>query len=137
MTPVSSAGMVGDRWVRFDAVSASPYDLARYWAERVVWPGHARSRDEALHELAVMSRLGAWLYAWQPILIHRVVLAGATAEEVTAACGTGLEEVESRWRSWVRGQVRLEASTGGRVQGPGPGDVAVVAAVLAPDGGQR
>ena len=36
--PVTSAGLVADRWVRFDAVDASPYELARYWGERGAWP---------------------------------------------------------------------------------------------------
>jgi hypothetical protein len=137
MTPVSSAGMVGQRWVRFDAVDASPYDLARYWAERVVWPGHARSRAEALHELAVMSRLGAWLYGWQPIVVQAAVLTGASGAEVAAACGTGLSVVETRWRGWVEGQLRLEERMGRPASELSSGTVARVGAVLAGNGGQR
>jgi hypothetical protein len=101
----------------------------------VVWPDHARSRAEALHELAVMSRLGAWLYGWQPMLIQAAVLAGASGAEVAAACGTGLATVESRWRAWLQGQRRLQERTG--LVAVDPVTVARVAAVLAPEGGQR
>jgi hypothetical protein len=134
--PVTSAGLVGERWVRFEAVDASPYELARYWAERVVWPDR-RSRVDELHELAVMSRLADWCWRWQPIVIHRAVLVGAVADEVAAACGTGISSVESRWRRWMELQRAMETMTGGDRRAPGPVEVARVAAVLCEWGAKR
>lgn len=107
---VASSGPLGDRWVRFDAVDASPYELARVWGERRAWPVSPERVDE-LRELAVMSRLADWLLRWQPILIHRAVLAGASAEDVAAAAGCELAEIASRWREWAEGQRRLAEST--------------------------
>jgi hypothetical protein len=112
IAPVTSAGLIGDRWVSFDAVDASPYELARYWGERGAWPVEPRRTDE-LRELAVMSRLADWLLRWQPILIHRAVLAGAGVGDVSAAAGVEAAVVVSRWRRWAQGQRRLYESNGG------------------------
>jgi hypothetical protein len=112
IAPVTSAGMVAQRWVCFDAVDASPYELARYWGERGAWPVEPRRADE-LRELAVMSRLADWLQRWQPILIHRAILAGADVGDVSAAAGVEAAVVVSRWRRWARGQRRLYDANGG------------------------
>jgi hypothetical protein len=119
--------------VAFEAVDASPFILARYWGERERWPARPEQLDE-LHELAVISRLGDWLWRWQPLHVHRAVLAGASGADVAAAAGCGPETVASRWRRWAQGQRRLyapgEDSALGRRLGVSAVDVARVAAVL-------
>jgi hypothetical protein len=134
MAPVTSAGMVAERWLSFDAVDASPYELARYWGERGAWPIEPRRADE-LRELAVMSRLADWLLRWQPILIHRAMLAGAGVAEVAVASGTEVAVVASKWRRWAQGQRRLYESNGGPSPaairlGLGPDEFDRVAALL-------
>jgi hypothetical protein len=124
---------VVDRWVSFEAVDASPYELARYWADRAAWPVQP-DRTEALHELAVVARLGDWLWRWQPLHMHTAVRAGASGAEVATAAGCGPEATAARWRRWARGQRRLhelsQASTSGRRVGLSLLEAARVAAVL-------
>ncbi len=128
--PVSSAGLRAERWVRFESVDASAFDLARYWAERMVWPV-TPTRSDYLHELAVMSRLADWLWRWQPTLVQRAVLAGACADEVAGACGADVAAVAARWRRWAEGQRRLyDASWSATRVGLSPVDHARVAAVF-------
>jgi hypothetical protein len=43
--------------------------------------------SDELAELACMSALARWLTRWQPIHIHRAILAGAKPEAVAAALG--------------------------------------------------
>jgi hypothetical protein len=134
IAPVTSAGMVAERWVSFDAVDASPYELARYWGERGAWPVESSLSDE-LRELAVMSRLADWLLRWQPILMHRAMLAGAGVGDVSAAAGVEAAVVVSRWRRWAQGQRRLYDGNGGPSPsavrlGLGPGEFDRVAALL-------
>jgi hypothetical protein len=136
--PVTSAGLVAQRWVSFDAVDASPYELARYWGERGAWPVEPRRTDE-LRELAVMSRLADWLLRWQPILIHRALLAGASVNELAVASGTEVAVVVSKWRRWAQGQRRLYESNGGPSPsairlGLGPNEFDRVAALLEANG---
>jgi hypothetical protein len=128
-----TAGPLAERWVRFDAVEASPYELARYWADRAAWPVRP-DRTGALHELAVVARLGDWLWRWQPLHMHLAVRSGASGAEVAAAAGCGPEAVAARWRRWARGQRRLhelsQPSTEGRRPGLSLLEAARVAAVL-------
>ncbi|MGH9120152.1 MAG: hypothetical protein ACRD0A_20475 [Acidimicrobiales bacterium] len=132
--PVSSAGLRAERWVRFESVDASAFDLARYWAERMIWPA-TPTRSDLLHELAVMSRLADWLWRWQPLLVHRAVLAGADADQVAAAVGAEVSAVAARWRRWAEGQRRLyDTSWSATRVGLSPVDQARVAAVLVEPG---
>jgi hypothetical protein len=51
-----------------------------------------------------MSALASWLTRWQPIHIHRAVLAGTEPAAVPAALGGSVAEVFGRWHSWAAGQ---------------------------------
>src|SRR5579875_2679195 len=81
------------------------YTLAARWADRSSWPmpGGTDASDE-LAELACMSALARWLTRWQPIPIHRAVLAGAGPEAVAAAFGGTVAEAFACWHQWVTQQ---------------------------------
>lgn len=84
---------VSDRPVTFEAAEAlGGFELARQWADRTAWawPGKETARDH-LAELAYMSALAAWLRRWQPIQIHRALLAGVRPEEVATALGSSVD----------------------------------------------
>jgi len=92
--------------VTFDqAEDVGAYALAARWADRMSWPfpGHEDASDH-LAELACMSVLARWLTRWQPIPIHRAVLAGAKPESVAAAFGGSVAEAFGCWREWATGQ---------------------------------
>ncbi|MGH3500942.1 MAG: hypothetical protein ACRDQA_08620 [Nocardioidaceae bacterium] len=97
------------RVTSFDAAEAmNAYELASWWGDRLGLP-HAEDREAAdeLCELAVMSALRAWLGRWQPIHIHRAILAGASLAEVAEAMGVDPVAVAARWRAWADGQRQL------------------------------
>jgi hypothetical protein len=57
--------------------------------------------SDELAELAYMSALACWLARWQPIHIHRAVLAGAEPAAVAAALGGSVAEAFGCWHSWA------------------------------------
>jgi hypothetical protein len=136
MSGLNAATDPDGRAVGFVEVDGSPYELARYWGDRGLWPIDP-DWVEALHELAVVARLGDWLWRWQPLHMHRAVKAGACGAEVAAAAGCGAEAVAARWRRWVRGQRHLYELSQPRASGRRPGvsllEAARVAAVLEAD----
>lgn len=44
-----------------------------------------------------MSALARWLVRWQPIQLHRAILAGTGLEEVAAALGGGIDDAFGLW----------------------------------------
>jgi hypothetical protein len=86
-----------------DAEALNPFDLARLWGDRLAWPLNGAASDEVA-ELACMSALARWLDRWQPIHIHRAVLAGAEPEGVAAALGGSVAEAFGCWHRWAAGQ---------------------------------
>ena len=48
-----------------------------------------------------MSALGKWLRLWQPIAIHRAILAGARPEAVAGGLGNSLQVAFDRWHEWA------------------------------------
>jgi hypothetical protein len=99
----TSAG--SSKVVTFNAAEdLGAFELARQWADRLSWPVLDRPAAGGLAELAYMSALACWLARWQPIHIHRAVLAGAEPEEVAAALGGSIHEAFGRWHSWAAGQ---------------------------------
>lgn len=88
------------------AEELSPYELAERWADRLSWPWERTAHDE-LAELAVFSALARWLTRWQPIHIHRALLAGASVEAVAVALGTSPEETCRIWHAWATRQREL------------------------------
>ncbi len=96
----------GSRPLTFDeADELGGYTLAARWADRSSWPmpGEENASDE-LAELAYMSALARWLARWQPIPIHRAILAGAAPEAVAAAFGGTVAEAFACWHQWVTAQ---------------------------------
>jgi hypothetical protein len=100
---------VSDRPVTFDsAMELGGFELARQWADRLSWPFPTeRTARDDLGELAYMSALAEWLRRWQPIHIHRALLAGARLEDVSAAIGSGIDEGSRNWHEWALAQRRL------------------------------
>ena len=89
--------------VTFDeADDLGGYSLAARWSDRTSWPmpGDEDASDE-LAELACMSALARWLSRWQPIPIHRAVLAGGAPEAVAAAFGGSVAEAFVCWHQWA------------------------------------
>jgi hypothetical protein len=80
------------------------FELAQLWADRTAWPIDERTQYDELSELAVMSALGKWLRAWQPIAIHSAMLAGARPEAIQGALGNSLQVAFDRWHEWALGQ---------------------------------
>jgi hypothetical protein len=93
---------VGSKVVTFtEAEELGAFELARQWADRLAWPALDRTASDELAELAYMSALACWLARWQPIHIHRAVLAGAEPEAVAAALGSSITEAFGRWHRWA------------------------------------
>lgn len=95
-----------DRPVTFGAAEElGAFRLEEQWADRLSWPwpGDRTARDE-LAELAHMSALATWLRRWQPMHIHRALLAGAPLEDVAAAFGDSPRETFCCWHEWASGQ---------------------------------
>ena len=93
----------GDKPVTFEeAEDVGAFELALRWADRLSWPMPLnRSASDDLAELACMSALARWLERWQPIQLHRPVLAGAALEAVAAALGASIDDAFRLWRSWA------------------------------------
>jgi hypothetical protein len=48
-----------------------------------------------------MSALACWLARWQPIQIHRAILAGTEPAAVSAALGGSVEQALGLWYPWA------------------------------------
>lgn len=91
-----------------EAVEVSAFQLARRWGDSSRWGlAGERGPENALSELACLSALGYWLQAWQPLSIHRSLLAGASVQAVADACGLPVDVIRRRWQIWADGQARL------------------------------
>jgi hypothetical protein len=60
-----------------------------------------------LAELALSAAVVAWWSRWQPITMHRALLAGANLAEVAAAAGTTEAEAYTQWSGWADTQSEL------------------------------
>jgi hypothetical protein len=69
----------------------------------MAWPLNGTASDD-LAELACMSALARWLARWQPIHMHRAILAGAEPAAVAAALGGTVADAFGCWREWATGQ---------------------------------
>jgi len=79
-----------------------PSSLASRWADRLSWPTPPnRSASDDLAELACISALARWLIRWQPIQLHRAVLAGARLEAIVAALGGSIDDAFRLWHPWA------------------------------------
>jgi hypothetical protein len=64
------------------------YDVVGRWLHREPALLHEHEREHHLEELALMTVSAEWLTRWQPISMHRALLAGATPAQVADAAGT-------------------------------------------------
>ncbi len=60
-----------------------------------------------LTELALSAAVVAWWSRWQPIAMHRALLAGTSLSEVAAAIGATEAEAYGRWSEWADRQAQL------------------------------
>jgi hypothetical protein len=99
----ADAATRGDKPVTFkEAEDLGAFELALRWADRLSWPMPLnRSASDDLAELACMSALTRRLIRWQPIQLHRAVLAGAALEAAAAALGGSVEDAFRLWHSWA------------------------------------
>jgi hypothetical protein len=97
-------------WRQADLLS--PYDAIERWRTLAPAALHLGEPEHHLEDLALMTVAAQWLTRWQPISIHRAILAGATPVQVCAAAGAGLPEVFDRWQCWV--EVQRHLMIGGR-----------------------
>ena len=99
----ADAAASGDKPVTFEAADdLGAFELASRWADRLSWSLPLnRSASDDLAELACMSALARWLVRWQPIQLHRAVLAGAGLEAVAAALGGSIDDAFRLWHPWA------------------------------------
>src|SRR2546421_7122927 len=68
---------------------------------------HEKPPTFHLTELALSAAVVAWWSRWQPIAMHRALLAGASLAEVAAAAGTTEAEAYATWSTWADRQAAL------------------------------
>jgi hypothetical protein len=82
------------------------YDAVGRWLHREPAFLHEHEPEHHLEELALMTVSAEWLTRWQPISMHRALLAGATPDQVAAAAGTSVRGMYEHWKQWPMGQRR-------------------------------
>lgn len=82
-----------------------------------------------LTELALAAAVVAWWTRWQPIAMHRALVAGASLGEVARAAGVEEGEAYRRWNEWAARQSRSVVA--GQV-GVYPAEVAEVRSRMSP-----
>jgi hypothetical protein len=82
------------------------YDVVGRWLHREPAFLHEHEPEHHLEELALMTVAAEWLTRWQPISMHRAILAGASPEQVAAAAGLSVRDAFEQWQCWADGQRR-------------------------------
>ena len=80
------------------------YDVVGRWLHREPTFLHEHEPEHHLEELALMTVAAEWLTRWQPISMHRALLAGATPDQVAEAAGTSVRGMYEQWKQWADGQ---------------------------------
>ena len=80
------------------------YDVVGRWLHREPAFLHEHEPEHHLEELALMTVAAEWLTRWQPISMHRALLAGATPDQVAEAAGTSVRGMYEQWKQWADGQ---------------------------------
>jgi len=83
------------------------YDVVGRWLHREPAFLHEHEPEQHLDELALMTVAAEWLTRWQPISMHRALLAGATPDQVAKAAGTSVRRMYEQWKQWADGQRHL------------------------------
>jgi hypothetical protein len=89
-------------WRQADELS--PYNAFDLWRKLAPAALHEDEPEHHLEDLALMTVAAQWLTRWQPIAIHRAILAGATPAQVCEAAGAATPEVFDRWHRWAETQ---------------------------------
>lgn len=103
-TPTPSAVQPGDTprvLTRQDADQLSVYEAVNRWLNREPSFMHEDDPEHHLEELALMTMAADWLTRWQPITIHRALLAGATPKQAADAAGLSVGDVYEQWHQWA------------------------------------
>ncbi len=82
------------------------YDVIGRWLHRESAFLHEHEPEHHLEELALMTMAAEWLTRWQPISLHRALLAGATPDQVAEAAGTSVRAMYEQWKQWADGPRR-------------------------------
>jgi hypothetical protein len=82
------------------------YEVVGRWLDREPAFLYEHEPEHHLEELALMTVSAEWLTRWQPISMHRALLAGANPEQVAEAAGTSVQSVYEQWKQWADGQRR-------------------------------
>jgi hypothetical protein len=85
----------------------SPHDVIDRWRHHESAALHESEPEHHLEELALMTVAAEWLTRWQPIAMHRAILAGATPGQVSEAAGISVRDVYERWQRWAEVQRHL------------------------------
>ena len=80
------------------------YEVVDRWLHREPAFLHEYEAEHHLEELALMTVAAEWLTRWQPISMHRALLAGATPDQVADAAGTSVQAMYEQWKQWADGQ---------------------------------
>ena len=91
---------------RRDADLLPVYEVVDRWLHREPAFLHEDEPEHHLEELALMTVAAEWLTRWQPISMHRALLAGATPDQVAEAAGTSVRGMYEQWKQWADGQRR-------------------------------
>jgi hypothetical protein len=86
-------------WLEADKLN--PYEAVDRWRRLEPAALHADEPEHHLEELALMTVAAEWLTRWQPISVHRAILAGATPGQVSDAAGMSVRDVYERWQKWA------------------------------------
>jgi hypothetical protein len=100
--PSSATGTRILTWQQAD--SLAPYDVIERWRTHAPAALHENEPEHHLEELALSTVTAEWLTRWQPIAMHRAILAGATLAQVSEAAGMSVRDVYERWQKWADGQ---------------------------------
>jgi hypothetical protein len=84
-----------------------PYDVIDQWRKHEPAALHETEPEHHLEELALSTVAAEWLTRWQPIAMHRAIIAGATPAQVSDAAGMSIRDVYERWHKWADGQRQL------------------------------
>lgn len=77
------------------------YEAVERWLHHEPAFLHEDEPEHHLEELALMTISAEWLTRWQPISMHRAMLAGATPDQVADAAGRTVRDVFKQWERWA------------------------------------
>lgn len=82
------------------------YEIVDRWLHRESAFLQEHEAEHHLEERALMTVAAEWLTRWQPVSMHRALLAGATPDQVAEAAGMSVRGIYELWKQWADGQRR-------------------------------